>query len=63
MARKSKNTGKEAYTLMYNLLDKVFTLEELATSKGQGIGKRQVDQKDMRNILDPKRMQVLKGLF
>ena len=57
-AAKKKPT-KAAYILMYKLLDRVFSIEELASSRGQGIGRTSTD--DVRPVLDKNKMDALKG--
>ncbi|XP_062581890.1 uncharacterized protein LOC134243668 [Saccostrea cucullata] len=54
-ARKSKRPG---YTLCYKLLAEIFSLQTLASSHGQGIGKK---TKDPRPVLDANTISDLKN--
>ncbi|XP_069139400.1 integrator complex subunit 3 homolog [Argopecten irradians] len=55
-ARKSNRPG---YTLCYKLISSVFTMEELAHSRGQGLGKAKPG--DIRPALDKTKCSALKG--
>ncbi|XP_056017761.1 uncharacterized protein LOC130053962 [Ostrea edulis] len=55
-ARKSQKPG---YTLCYKLLAEVFSLQTLASSRGQGIGK--VKEGDIRPTLDKEKISTIKN--
>jgi hypothetical protein len=55
-ARKSKKPG---YTLCYKLLAEIFSLQTLASSRGQGIGKKTTG--DPRPVLDGDKISNLKS--
>lgn len=55
----AKKSGKPGYTLCYNLLPGVFTLEEIATSRGQGLTKPKAG--DLRKPLEKERVAAIKG--
>ena len=59
-AAKAKN-GKEGYILMYRLCGAVFTVEEMANSRGQGIGHKKANEDTSRPVIDPAKIKVLKG--
>lgn len=54
----AKKSGKPGYTLCYNLLPGVFTLEEIATSRGQGLTKPKA--RDLRKPLEKERVAAIK---
>lgn len=55
----AKKSGKPGYTLCYNLLPGVFTVEEIASSRGQGLTKPKAG--DLRKPLDKERVAAIKG--
>lgn len=50
----AKKSGKPGYTLCYNLLPGVFTVEEIASSRGQGLAKPKAG--DLRNLWTKKEL-------
>ena len=51
--------GKAAFTLTSKLAALVFSTEELAQSRGQGI--REAKKGDIRPVLNPGKVEVMKG--
>ena len=57
--RLAKKSGKPGYTLCYNLLPGVFSIEEIANSRGQGLTKPKMG--DFRSPLDKDKVAAIKG--
>lgn len=59
-ATAAKKGIRGGFYLMYGLLDQVFTINELAESRGTGKGQPRPGDEN-KPILDPERIGVLKG--
>ena len=57
--RLAKKSGKPGYTQCYNLLPGVFSIEEIANSRGQGFRKPKMG--DFRSPLDKDKVAAIKG--
>ena len=53
--------NKAGFKLACKLLPELFTTQELASSKGQGLRNRK--EEDLRPALDQHKMQVLRGMI
>jgi len=58
----SRKRHKAAEVLMYGLLGEVFTLEEMAESRGLGLSKPKPEDAN-RPVLDETKIAVLKGVY
>ncbi|XP_062588847.1 uncharacterized protein LOC134250495 [Saccostrea cucullata] len=57
--RSAKKSNKSGYTLCYNLLPGVFSIQEIAISRGQGLTKQK--EGDLRKVLDKDKVAAIKG--
>jgi hypothetical protein len=56
----TKKKDNAAFHLMYNLLGHVFSIEEMAQSRGTGLGRHKPEEED-KPLLDGEQLATLKG--